>query len=82
MIAQQKSEESVLVYTSRVQDNVAKTFPKLAGANRQDLAVSSFCQGLRYQDVARRTANQLKGDVSLALRFAASVTAFGNNRDY
>ena len=56
MSPQQTSEESVWEYMGRVQDNVAKAFPKLAGANRQDLAVSIFCQGLRDEDVTSMTA--------------------------
>ena len=42
----------------RVQDNVAKAFPKLADANRQNLAVSMFRHGLPDQEVARMTAIQ------------------------
>ena len=45
MSAHQKQDESVVEYMGRVQDNVAKAFPKLADANRQNLAVSMFCQG-------------------------------------
>ena len=56
MSARQKDDESVVDYMGRVQDNVAKSFPKLADANRQNLAVSMFCQGLRDQAVARITA--------------------------
>ena len=44
MSARQKDDESVVDYMGRVQDNVAKAFPKLADANPQDLAVSLFCQ--------------------------------------
>ena len=47
MSARQKDGESVLDYMGRVQDNVPKAFPKLAYANRQNLSVSMFCQGLR-----------------------------------
>ena len=64
MSAQQKQDESVVDYMGRVQDNVAKAFPKLADANRQNLAVSMFCQGLRDQEVARMTAVQAEGDVA------------------
>ena len=43
MSAHQKQEESVVEYMGRVQDNVAKAFPKRADTNRQNLAVSMFC---------------------------------------
>ena len=56
MSPQQTSEESVWEYMGRVQDNVPKAFPKLADANRQDLAGSIFCQGLRHEDVTSMTA--------------------------
>ena len=42
--AQQKQDESVLVYMGRVQNNVAKAFPKFPDAARQNMAVSMFCQ--------------------------------------
>ena len=64
MSAHQKQDESVVEYMGRVQDNVAKAFPKLADTNRQNLAVSMFCQGLRDQEIARMTALQSKGDVA------------------
>ena len=76
MGAQQKQDESVVDYMDRVQHNVAKAFAKLADANRQNLAVSMFCQGLRDQELARMTAVQAKGDVASALRIAASATAY------
>ena len=82
MSAQQKPDESVLEYMGRVQDNVANAFPKLADANRQDMAVSMFCQGLLEQEVGRRRAIQAKGDVASALRIATSATAFGKNQHY
>ena len=82
MSPQQKPDESFLEYMGRVQDNVAKAFPKLADANRQDLAVSILFQGLRDKEVARKTANQAKGDVASALRIATSATAFGKNQHY
>ena len=82
MSAQQKPDESVLDYMARVQDNVAKAFPKLADRNRQDLAVSMFCQGLRDEEIARKTAIQAKGDVASALRIAASAKAFGKYQHY
>ena len=82
MSARQKEEESVLDYMGRVQDNVAKAFPKLADGNSQNLAVSIFSQGLRDQDVARMTALQAKGDVASALRIAASTTAYGKEQRY
>ena len=82
MSARQKDDESVVDYMGRVQDNVAKAFPKLADANRQDLAVSMFCQGLRDQDVARMTAINAKGEVATALHIAASATAYGKEQRY
>ena len=82
MSARQKDDESVVDYMGRVQDNVAKAFPKLADANRQDLAVSMFCQGLRDQDVARMTPIQAKGEVATALHIAASATAYGKEQRY
>ena len=82
MSAQQKQEESVLEYMDRVQDNVAKALPKLADANRQNLAVLMFCQGLRDQEVARMTAIQTKGDMESAVRIAASATDFGKEQRY
>ena len=56
MSAPQKQEESVVDYLGRIRDNVSKAFPKLSDENRQNLAVSMFCQGLRDQQVARMTA--------------------------
>ena len=82
MSARQKDDESVVDYMGRVQDNVAKAFPKLAEANRQDLAVSMFCQGLRDQDVARMTAINAKCEVATALHIAASPTAYGKEQRY
>ena len=82
MSARQKEDESVMDYMGRVKDNVAKAFPKLADANRQNLAVSIFCQGLRDQDVARMTAIQAKGDGASALRIAAPATAYGREQRY
>ena len=82
MSARQKDEESVVDYMGRVQDNEAKAYPKLADANRQNLAVSMFCQGLRDQDVARMTAIQAKGEVATALHIVASATAYGMEQRY
>ena len=82
MSAQKKPDESVLHYMGRLQDNVAKALRKPSDANRQDLAVSMFCQALGDQDVARMTAIQAKGDVSSALRIAASPTAYAKNQHY
>ena len=80
--AQQKRYESVLEYLDRVKDNVSKAIPKLADANRQDLAVSMFCQGLRDPEFARMRAIQPKGDVASALRIADSAKAFGKYQNY
>lgn len=66
MSTQQKQDESFVQYMSRDQHNVAKAFPKIAGANRQNFAVSMFCQALPGQEVARMTAVQAKGDVASA----------------
>ena len=55
---QHKQDESVLEYMGRVQDNVAKAFPKLADANRQNLAVAMCCQGQGDQQIGRMTAIQ------------------------
>ena len=82
MSARQKDDESVLDYMGRVQDNVAKAFPKRTDANRQNLTVSMFCHGLRDQEVARMTAIKAKGDVASALRIAASATAYGREQRY
>ena len=82
MAAQQKQDESVLDYIGRVKDNVAKAFPKLADGNRQNLAVSKFCQGLRDREVARITAMQANGAVASALRIAASAPAFIKEQRY
>ena len=82
MSAHQKQDESVVEYMGRVQDNVAKAFPKLADANRQNLAVSMFCQGLHDQDIARMTAVQSKGDVASALHIAASATPYTKEQRY
>ena len=60
----------------RVQENVVKAIPKLADGNRQVLAVSMFCQGIRDEELARMTAIHAKGDVASALRIAASAKAF------
>ena len=46
MSAQPIPPESVLEYMGRVQYNVAKAVPKLADANRQDLAGSMFSKDL------------------------------------
>ena len=61
---------------------MAKAFPKLADANRQDLAVSMFCQGLRDQDVARMTAINAKCEAATALHIAASATAYVREQRY
>ena len=82
MSAQQKQDDSVLDYMSRVKDNVEKAFPKLADANRKNLRVSMFCQGLGEQEVARMTAILAKGDVASALHIAASATAFAKEQCY
>ena len=82
MSARQKDDESVVDYMGRVQDNVTKAFQKLADANRQNLAVSMFCQGLRDQDVAWMTAIQARGEVATALHSAASATAYGREQRY
>ena len=66
----------------RVQDNLAKGFPKRAHGNRQDLAVSMFCQGLRDQEISRMPAIQKKDDVASALRIADWATAFVKNHHY
>ena len=76
MGAQQMQDEYVVDYMGRVQDNVAKAFPKLADTNRQNLAVSMFCQGVRDQEIASMTALQSKGDEASALRIAASATTY------
>ena len=57
MTAQQKQDESVVPYMRRVQENVAKAFPKLADANRQNLTLSIFWQGLRDQGLAVQFCN-------------------------
>ena len=82
MGVQQKQDESVVDYMCRVQHNVAKPFPKLGDSNRQNLAVSMFCQGLRDQEVARMTAVQSTGEVASALRIAASATAYTKEQRY
>ena len=80
--AREKNDESILDYTGRVKDNVAKAFPKLADMNRQNLAVSMFYQGRRDQEVARMTAIQSKDDVASSLRIAASASAYGREERY
>ena len=82
MSAQQKSDVSVFQYMGRVQDNGAKAFSKIADANRQELAVSMFCQGIRDQEFARMTAIQANGGGASAISIAASRTAFGNTQHY
>ena len=77
---QEKPDESVLEYMGRVQDNVAKAFPKLPNAKRQDLAVSMFGQGRPDVEFARMTGMQAKGDVASALRIGTSATAFGKSQ--
>ena len=82
MYAQQKQDKSVVDYMGLIKDNVAKEFPKLADANRQNLAVSLFCQRLRDQDVARKTSIEPKLEVATALHIAASATAYGREQRY
>ena len=82
MCAHQKKEETVLEYKGRVQDNVPKAVPKFAEANRQNLAVSMFCQGVSDDDVTRITALQAKSDVASALLIAPSATAFRKEQHY
>ena len=65
-----------------VQENRAKAFPNLADANRQDLAVSMFCQARSDQELGRMTAIKPKGAVASAQRYALSATAFGKNQHY
>ena len=80
MSAQEMPDEAALSSMSHVQDNVAEAVPKLADANRQDLAVLMFC--LRDQVVARMKAIQEKGEVAAALCIAISATAFSKNQQY
>ena len=56
MSVRQKDDESVLDYMGRVQDNVAKAFPKLADTNRQNLTVTMCCQDRGDHEIARMTA--------------------------
>ena len=77
MSGQAHQDETLVYYMDRVQDNVAKAFPKLPDANRQNLSVVMFCQGGRDHDVARMTAIQATGDFASAPRIAASAMAFG-----
>ena len=65
---------------TRVEHNFAKSFPKLADANRQDLAVSMFSQGDTDQKVARMRAIPGKGDVASALVISTWAKAFNKNQ--
>ena len=80
--AEPKPDEAIFDYMSRVQDNLAKAFPKLADSNPQDMTVSMFSQGLPGQEFGRITAIKGNGEVPRALSLATSVKAFGKNQHY
>ena len=82
MSAQQNPEGSALEYMDRVEENVAKAIPKLTDRNRQELAGSMFCHGLRDEELARMTAIQSESRVASALRIAPSAKAFGKYQHY
>ena len=72
-----KPEESVLYYMGRVEDTIAKGFPKLADGNLQHLSDSIFNHGLRDEELPRISAIHANGYVVPRIEIAASAMSIG-----
>ena len=75
---QQNHDEPILEFMSRVQDGVAKAFPKLADPTRQQLSVTMFCKGLLDHDAAKMAAVESGGKVAKAVQIASSAASFNS----
>ena len=77
---EENPDESVLQYMGPLQDNIPKAVPKLKDVNREELAVSLFCEGQSEHEFGRMTGMQPKGKVASGRQISPSATAFFKNQ--
>ena len=73
---QQDVDETAEEFMTRVRNLTEKAFRQVPDYEKQTLAVSAFCKGLRDRAIAAQVAVQAKDNTAKATRVAAEMTAF------